>query len=592
MPYVLRSTTDVALSEVARIPQIVIIDKTGPSIVLGTAQTSVLLIGEFLKGPFDPRAVGSNGEIGSLYGGVSPFFSQSAAGVQDGSGVSYNGNGMLQLKSKKFRKLVIGRVDTEAVATDGGTTKSGLTITVSLAVSDPVTNPNRDLTNQSGAANTLARDVVIPAGTRFGDAAVGVATGIVALSQDLVIPKGTLLTGAATPYTVVVSPGAAITVNGAATTIPTTMCQAFFVKTVHPIVITAIGAIDTVIDSTVPSGDAQTTITVVTNAAAMWPPGTGTTLALRIESQYLAAIDRTLPTADPLLDVTVIWSARRTATTTATIQKRLLRNAQDSSESNAQGRVALASPDPSAATDATSANTAKANAKTFASGANLQDDRMILAWPHTQIFSEELGNVNVTISPEGWMASVLSIYAEEFNPGIANDGLMDGIVALEQAFVLNALSKQDYMDLQAGGVSAIQKDPTVSWWFVNGVTAVNPLLKPTRVPIKRRRMADLIQATLAGIAAPYLKQPATTERVDTFLGEMATYLDLLKSERNPSQQRIVDYSIDGTSGNTPELTALGIFTFIVYVRLLPSMDDIILQTQIGETVTIPVQQAA
>lgn len=590
MPYVLRSTTDIALSEIARIPQIVIIDRTGPAIVLGTAQTSVLLVGEFLKGSFSPTAVSSAGEIGALYGGVSPFFSQSAAGVQDGSGVAWNGNGMLQLKSKKFRKLTLLRVETEAVTTDGGTTKSPLTITVSLAGS--ASNPNRDLTNQSGGSNTLARDVVVPHGTRFANDAIGTATTVVALSQDLVIPKGTALTGSASPYTVQVTAGGAITVNGAATTIPATMCQSFFVKTVEPVASTAIGAIDTVIDAALPSADAQSTLTVVTNAAAMFPPGTGTTLALRIESQYLVAIDKTIPADDPLLDVTVIWSARRTATTTATIQKRLLANARDSSEQAAQGRVALASPDPAAGVTASDASTAKAAARTYAFDASLQSDRMILAWPHTQIFSEELGSVSVTINPEGWMASVLSNFAEEYNPGADNDGLMDAIVALEPCFVANPLQKQDYIDLQAGGVCGIQKDRTAGWWFSNGVTAVSPLAQPTRVPIKRRRMADLVQATLAQIAAPYLKMPATTERVDVFLGEMAAFLDSLKSERDPARQRIVDYSIDGTSGNTPQLTALGIFTFKIYVQLLPSMDDIILDGAIGETVTIPIQQAA
>lgn len=217
---------------------------------------------------------------------------------------------------------------------------------------------------------------------------------------------------------------------------------------------------------------------------------------------------------------------------------------------------------------------------------------MILAWPHTQIFSEELGSIAVTINPEGWMASVLSKFAEEVNPGASNNGLMDAIVNLEQAFVLNPLTKQDYIDLLAGGISPIQKDPVASWWFVNGVTAVNPVTTSTRVPIKRRRMADLIQATLAGIAAPYLKQPATTDRIEAFYGEVTTFLETLLSPADPTRQRISGYSVDATSGNTAQLTALGIFTFVIYVRLLPSMDDIVLRTFIGETVTIPVQQAA
>jgi hypothetical protein len=99
-------------------------------------------------------------------------------------------------------------------------------------------------------------------------------------------------------------------------------------------------------------------------------------------------------------------------------------------------------------------------------------------------------------------------------------------------------------------------------------------------------MADEIQDTLAAIGGPYDKRPATTERVDALLGEIEAYLSLLKSAQNPSAQRISDFSIDPVTGNTPQLTAIGIFTFIIKVRLLASMDTIMFQTEIGETVEI------
>jgi hypothetical protein len=559
MAFFLRTTTEPTLAEIARVPQIVIIDLTGPAVFLGPATTSVLLVGEFLKGPYASREVGDEGEILSLYGTVSPYFSQDAAGVQNGGGVTFNGNGMLQLKGKTFKRLVLKRVDCEAVTTDGGAVKAAVTVTVTVAVADQTAS----LTN---------KDLVIPAGTRLADQAIATCTQLVAVSQDVKIPKGST-----------------VSANAVTAAVPV-----FVVKEPEPIVSIAIAAIDTFIDSFVQSGSAGTSITAVNNATALWPPGTGTTLAARIESRYLAAIDATMPTDSPLIDVAGIWSARRSSVAgTYAIQKRLLLNAQQASENNAQGRVALASPDPAAGTAATDASNAKTAAQGYASAASIQDDRMVLAWPHTQVFSEELGSISVTIAPEGWMASIFSNFAEEVNPGANPNGLLDNIVALEPCFAPdsgNSLVKNDYANLQAGGVCGLIKDRKVGWWFSNGVTSVDPTLRPTRVPIKRRRMADLIQAGLADIAASYLKEPATDDRVDAFHAEMVTFFEVLMSREDPKRQRIVDYAVKDVS--TADQRALGIFTWEVDVRLLPSMDSIVYRTQIGETVTIPVQQAA
>src|SRR5262245_18004419 len=107
MPFVLRRTTDPTLAEITAIPQIVIIDKTGPAIRLGVSNLATCLVGEFLKGPFAPTEPTSVGELENLYGGFSALLSQDAAGVQNGGGAAWNGNGMAQLKGKKFRRLVI-----------------------------------------------------------------------------------------------------------------------------------------------------------------------------------------------------------------------------------------------------------------------------------------------------------------------------------------------------------------------------------------------------------------------------------------------------------------------------------------------------
>jgi hypothetical protein len=207
------------------------------------------------------------------------------------------------------------------------------------------------------------------------------------------------------------------------------------------------------------------------------------------------------------------------------------------------------------------------------------------------VTSTDLG-LTVTINADGWMASILSNFPNEVNPGaspLATVGkdLLSSIVAVENAYVVNPIVVGDYARLLAGGICPLQKDRTVGWWFLNGITAANATLQPTRVPAKRRRMADEIQDSLAGIGAPFQKQPATTEKVDAFTAELDTYFEGLLSSNLPAAQRIVAYGLDTTTYNTGPLEEIGIFTIAVWVQTLSSMDQIIFLTSIGETVQVP-----
>ena len=73
---------------------------------------------------------------------------------------------------------------------------------------------------------------------------------------------------------------------------------------------------------------------------------------------------------------------------------------------------------------------------------------------------------------------------------------------------------------------------------------------------------------------------------DSLVGEVDAFLSSLRSDSILSRQRIEDYSIDAVNGNQPQFVALGIYTIIVKVRLLASLDTIVFETQIGETVEI------
>ena len=554
MPFVLRTTALPSIAEIVRVPQIVIVDQTGPAIPLGTAPGVCMLVGEFLKGPVNvPAETSGSGAISAIYGGISSMFSQDAAGVQNAGGVSWEGGGVLQLFGKTFKRLGITRVNTECVTTDGGGTASTLAVTVTVAAADQ-------------AAGVTLRDILVPAGTRFGDNAVfGTATKVVATSQDLLFPKGTAV--------------AANLIVG--------NVKCFSVKRPEPIVTIAAAAINSVIDAGLDNVSTGTSITAVTNAAALWPPGTGTTLALRISSQYLVAIAATVPgSVDVTVNTVAIWAARRNTA----IRQALLANAVASSLSG-RGRMAIMSADPAATVSPADAAAGITAAAALPFTENLQDDKVMMTFPQSQVTVPDLGGITVTINADGWLTSILSNFPNEVNPGASPQAtvgtdLLAAIVSVEQAYVANPIVVNDYARLLAGGVCPLLKDRTVGWWFLNGITAANAVTQPTRVPAKRRRMAFEIQDSIAGIAAAFQKQPATTEKIDAFSAALDAYFEGLLSPNEPAAQRIEAYSLDMTTYNTGPLEQIGVFQIAIAVQLIASMDSICYLTAIGETVTV------
>jgi hypothetical protein len=557
MSFFLRVLTFPPLNQIVAVPQIVVVDQTGPAIVFGTKPGAACLVGEFIAGGFGPTEVSSGGDVQAQFtadGTIYKYLSQSAAGVQDGTEIAYNGNGMLQLLGRTFQRLVIVRVDHEAVTTDGGTTKAVLAVTVTVAATD-----------QDGSSNTN-KDIIIPAGKLFGSSStLAASTRVFAASGNFRIAKGTALTANA------------VTVN----------VPCFPVRVIEPVVATAIAAISNVLDASLPNVATGTTITGVNNATALWPAGTGTSLATRIESRYAPAITKTLPGGQvPVNEISIIWAARRTST----IRQNLATNAISASEMG-RGRIACVSAEPAAGTLASDATTAKTAAIGLAASDNYVQpaDRVIITFPQVKVKVPDFGNIAVAIDGSGAMASTLANFAEEVNPGAANPYIQN-IESMEDCFVANPLTKTDYINLIAAGVCAFYRDTTAGWQFMQGVTAANPASFSTRTPIKRRRMADLIQDTLAQIASPYHKQPATDENVDAYVGEIEGFLESLLSTEQPALQRIVGYDVDADSGNTQDMKDLGIRVVIVRVKTLASLDFPVFVTQIGETVVIPVQQ--
>ena len=158
---------------------------------------------------------------------------------------------------------------------------------------------------------------------------------------------------------------------------------------------------------------------------------------------------------------------------------------------------------------------------------------------------------------------------------------MNGGVPLQQA---------DYTLLKANGVAS-PRMTSGTMIFQSGVTSVNPLSYPSYAPIHRRRMADYIQDSLATALDPFVKKLMTLNRRAAVVALTRNFLTSLVSPTTSNSQRIAGFFVDG---KTPNLappggiapTSLGIFRMIILVQTLASMDDIVLDTTVGDTVNI------
>ena len=603
--FILRTNTTPSIQKLLELERTVIVDNAGVNIPAGAGEAQACMVAEFLQGPFGPTIVRSSGDVQSLYMGADPTrftrLSQSSfdpvtgSPDQDGSGVTFDGNGWAELKGKTFSGLVIQRVDCDMVVADSSVAKAFIAFTLTVNAADCT-------------GGVLNKDIIIPSGTRFYDAS-SPTTVVIATSQKIVFPAGTACTGSlacAVSFTQDATTGV-LTYTGA--TGQQTGAAAFFVKGKT----LALGALDTCQDAVFPGVDAGTTISTgvstinaAGSASAIFAPAgggaQGTTLSNCIVANYAAAIDKTLPGNDNTNNIIAIWSARNYQMTTSgaavALRKRLWTTNAVAASSLGRGRVACVTAAPVIGLDATAALTT-----TFAlytglitadSAIGADADRYWACGPYVQVFSQEL-NRNITISACGFRA------AEKVN--LFNDGrseyltsvgqpynsTIQGIDAQEPGFAANPLpSDAYYKSLKAFGVAWLVKDRKAGWWFYSGVTAADPITYANRVDDNRRSFADEVEDTIFGLAANYAKLPGTTERQDAFAGDMRVYLDGMVNPPPGISARAKQYLVlDGKkAGNTDTINGQGIFLYSAQVAMFGSMKTIMITAAIGPTVVI------
>ena len=68
---------------------------------------------------------------------------------------------------------------------------------------------------------------------------------------------------------------------------------------------------------------------------------------------------------------------------------------------------------------------------------------------------------------------------------------------------------------------------------------------------------------------------------DSLLSETVAFFEDLLSDNNPEAQRIESYSVDDKTPNTPALSGQGIWIIKSVVRMLPTLDVIVCQSEVS-----------
>jgi len=226
-------------------------------------------------------------------------------------------------------------------------------------------------------------------------------------------------------------------------------------------------------------------------------------------------------------------------------------------------RMYLIGPD----SETVTVSSAKTDAATYRS------DRIIYCYNHSYTQDPDVGT-ELLVRPEPWMASILSQVDVDIHPGEEDTKKYTaGIIRLYN----EALARQDYIDLKAAGICAMEKDEGFA--FVSGVTTS---LTSGKTEITRRRMTDYIQLSLAAELKFSVKKKNTQTRRLANAAMIKSFLNQLKKE-----ERIVDsFSVDTEKLNTDISRAQGIEKILLRVKLLGHILHLVLETEIGTSVTI------
>lgn len=312
----------------------------------------------------------------------------------------------------------------------------------------------------------------------------------------------------------------------------------------------------------------------------------GVASSTELEALYQTALDATITEDLPAHDTNLVLCARL-----GTAYRLMLKQHVITSSSEGLGRTTQTAPE----LDTVSLSNVLVN--TGQGVGAVRHQRCDYSWPGViTLIPEAIGTLIacadgtttldglIDVPFNGFLTALCSNLPPERNPGELSD-TTQAVLSVIRGYQrgVSGLRMSDYVQLKAKGVAAPRNDPDSGFVLQSGITSS---ITDGEKNINRQRMSDFIGDTLGRRFNLYAKLPMTEDLKDTIEAEAVSFLENLLSTNNPAAQRISEYQVDRRSGNTPALEARGIFVIIVRVRTLSTLDNIVLQNEIGESVVI------
>jgi hypothetical protein len=349
---------------------------------------------------------------------------------------------------------------------------------------------------------------------------------------------------------------------------------------------TSIGANASTV-TTVPTPISGPTFWAVTNSY----PLTDALTEPAIDVAYQAALNATTNISNVVSKTNIIVSARQSNA----IRVALRSNADFASANGCSGRMAIIRPPLGTTTRAIASSTvAQPGVGTY------RDQRVIYAYPGVNVNIPQIAAVgiaggtgftatgNIDVGADMWLACIMSNLNPEENPG-QETTFAQNVLGLEVGNSdVQILAMGDYINFKASGIAAPRMTDGVCI-FESGVTSVDPSQNFNLRNIARQRMADYIEDSLAKTLNTFAKLLPTAQRRSAIMSLINSFMGDLLGTTNGLPQRIADYNADGKSQNTTDTIAAGVYRVALSVKTLSSMDDIVLNATIGETVTVQQQ---
>lgn len=322
----------------------------------------------------------------------------------------------------------------------------------------------------------------------------------------------------------------------------------------------------------------------LTYDAAVHAPNLTTTSLLR--TRYIDAFNALLNDVEPLNTISLVTAARKDNTIQSHLRLHCL-----SASARGMSRMYVISPKLTTLSKTTVLGSAAPGVGGTGGGA-IRNERGIYAWPGCRTFIPELVGTSVDcsdgtttddgyidVSMDTWVACLLSNLQPELNPGQAAEPvptIFSPIIGYQRG--TPSLDMNDYILFKQAGICALRMDRVVGPILQSGITTS---LTSGEKNINRRRMADFIQDSLAARYNQMSKMLGRQSIKDSLLSETVAFFEDLLSDNNPEAQRIESYSVDDKTPNTPALSAQGIWIIKSVVRMLPTLDVIVCQSEVS-----------